>query len=270
MNRFRDPDSVTRQVCQSTTRETHIIKQSLLSLRKTLLEKSSLNRFPNSQTNQKAKILWHTPFNMTSWVLFPRLHLAEIEDQTWCPSWLREHTHRALARMWQTSNSAKGSPATQACELLLRALGGPQKASEFTFVDACAGAGGPTPLLEAKMNEKLTASGYAPVDFVLTDLWPDIKAWQRIIKRSEHISFVEEPVDATKPRRMAKPGTKECRIFNLCFHHFKDEAGGKVLASAIQSTDAFMYVSHPILASGLSESWRMSLIRFCLPVGFSR
>tara|TARA_R110002003_G_scaffold234_5_gene16932 strand:- start:19181 stop:19609 length:429 start_codon:yes stop_codon:yes gene_type:complete len=142
--------------------------------------------------------------------------------------------------MWQTSNSKKGSPATQACDLILHALGGEGKAAQFTFVDACAGAGGPTPLLEAKMNERLALNGYNPVDFVLTDLWPDIKAWEKISKRSEHISYIEQPVDATKSRRLAKKGTKECRIFNLCFHHFKDDAAEKVLASAVQSTDAFM------------------------------
>jgi len=188
---------------------------------------------------------------MTSWVLFPRIHLAEIEDQSWCPSWLREHTHRALARMWQTSNSKKGSPATQACDLLLQQLGGPETASGFTFVDACAGAGGPTPLLEPKMNAKLKASGFKPVEFVLTDLWPDIKAWEKIVKRSENISFIREPVDATKPRTLAKPGTKECRIFNLCFHHFKDEAAKKVLASAVKSTDAFMCVCFVFVLVGL-------------------
>ena len=115
---------------------------------------------------------------MTSWVLFPRLHLAEVEDQSWCPSWLREHSHRALSRMWRTSNSRNGSLATQACDLLLQALGGPKNASQFTFVDPCAGAGGPTPLLEPTMNAKLAASGFNPVDFVLTDLWPDVKAWE--------------------------------------------------------------------------------------------
>ncbi|KAL8725157.1 MAG: hypothetical protein Q9166_007532 [cf. Caloplaca sp. 2 TL-2023] len=177
---------------------------------------------------------------MTSWVLFPRLQLAEVEDQSWCPSWLREHSHHALARMWRTSNSKKGSPATQACDLLLRALGGPEKASQFTFIDSCAGAGGPTPLLEPAMNAKLTANGYKPVNFVLTDLWPDIKAWEKITKRNKHITYIDEPIDATKPRRLAKPGTKECRIFNLCFHHFDDRAAEKVLASAVQSTEAFM------------------------------
>ncbi|KAF2827809.1 hypothetical protein CC86DRAFT_438617 [Ophiobolus disseminans] len=177
---------------------------------------------------------------MASWVLFPRLHLAEIEDQSWCPSWLREHTHRALARMWQTSNSKNGSPAAQACDLLIHGLGGLDKAAEFTFVDSCAGAGGPTPLLETIMNTRLTSNGYKPVDFVLTDLWPDVKAWEKIAKQSEYISYFEEPIDATKPRRLARQGTKECRIFNLCFHHFTDEAAEKVLASAVQSTDAFM------------------------------
>jgi hypothetical protein len=90
------------------------------------------------------------------------------------------------------------------------------------------------------MNSRLTASGHKPVDFVLTDLWPDIKAWEQIAKRSKNITYIKEPIDATKPRRLAKPGTKECRIFNLCFHHFDDPAAEKVLASAVQSADAFM------------------------------
>ena len=142
--------------------------------------------------------------------------------------------------MWQTSNSALGSPAEQACNLLLSTLGGPSNASKYTFIDSCAGAGGPTPLLEPAMNAKLAAAGYGPVDFVLTDLWPDVKAWEGIVKRSEHISFVREPVDATMPRRLARGETKECRVFNLCFHHFDDGAAEKVLASAVKSADAFM------------------------------
>lgn len=144
--------------------------------------------------------------------------------------------------MWRTSNQEKGSPAAQACNLLLQVLGGPQVASRFTFIDACAGAGGPTPLLEANMNAKLTADGYKPVKFVLTDLWPDIKAWKSIADQSENIAYREEPIDATTPLRLAEPGRKECRIFNLCFHHFDDEAAEKVLASAVKSTDAFMFV----------------------------
>lgn len=176
----------------------------------------------------------------TDRVLFPRLHLAEVEDQSWCPSWLREHSHKALVRTWRMSLSARGSPAVQACNILLDALGGPQKASEYTFVDACAGAGGPTPLIEPRLNEQLRSAGLDSVRFVLTDLWPDVKAWKAIASRSKNISYVEQPVDAIKGVRLSGPEGKECRMFNLSFHHFDDVAAEKVLVGAVESADAFM------------------------------
>ncbi|GIK06671.1 hypothetical protein Aspvir_002321 [Aspergillus viridinutans] len=44
--------------------------------------------------------------------------------------------------------------------------------------------------------------------------------------------------------RILAPGAHsdeaECRLFNLCFHHFDDPAAAKVLRSAIQSSDAFV------------------------------
>lgn len=173
-------------------------------------------------------------------VLFPRLHLAEIEDQSWCPSWLREHSHKALARTWSMSISKLGSPAVQACKILLDILGGPKNATKYTFVDACAGAGGPSPLLEQNMNEQLRAAGLDSVRFVLTDLWPDIVAWKRITSRSENISYIEHPIDAVKGIRLSGPDKKECRMFNLSFHHFDDAVAEKVLASAVTSADAFV------------------------------
>jgi hypothetical protein len=47
-------------------------------------------------------------------------------------------------------------------------------------------------------------------------------------------------------KKLAGPGEKECRIFNLCFHHFDDPAAGAVLRGAVESADAFVYVSHSI------------------------
>ena len=173
-------------------------------------------------------------------VLFPRLHLAEVEDQSWCPSWLREHSHKALVRTWRMSLSARGSPAVQACQILVDQLGGPKNAAKYTYVDACSGAGGPTPLIEKRMNEQLRAAGLDRVEFVLTDLWPDIKAWKEITSRSENISYIEQPIDATKGVRLATSEGKECRMFNLSFHHFDDAAAEKVLTSAVESADAFV------------------------------
>ena len=173
-------------------------------------------------------------------VLFPRLHLAEIEDQTWCPSWLREHSHKALLRTWRVAVSSRGPPAVQACKILVDQLGGPKKASKYTYVDACSGAGGPTPLIEQRLNQQMQLAGLERVRFVLTDLWPDIKAWKTITAQSENITYIEQPIDATKAVRLVPPEGKECRMFNLSFHHFNDEPAEKVLKSAVESADAFV------------------------------
>lgn len=177
---------------------------------------------------------------MPSRVLFPRLHLAEIEDQSWCPSWLREHSHKALARTWKASTSKRGSPAFQAAKILIDQLGGLRKTAEYTIIDSCAGAGGPTPIIEPRLNEQLRAAGLNSVRFVLTDLWPDLKAWKDITWKSENISYIEEPIDATNAVRLSGPEKKECRVYNLCFHHFDDAAAEKVLLSAVETSDAFV------------------------------
>lgn len=174
-------------------------------------------------------------------VLFPRLHPAEIEDQSWCPEFLRTHTHRALARTWKTSTSKKKSPALQASKILIQELEGLSNTTEYSFVDSCARAGGPTPIVEPALNKQLRAAGFNSVQFKLTDLWPDLKAWREIASKNENISYVEEPVDATKAKRLSGD-KKECRLYNLCFHHFDNDAAEKVLSSAVESSDAFLYV----------------------------
>ncbi len=90
------------------------------------------------------------------------------------------------------------------------------------------------------MNQRLKTADLKPVKFVLTDLWPDLKSWRAITQQSPNISYIERPIDATKPVKLAEPGMKECRIFNLCFHHFDDPAAKQVLRSAVESTDAFL------------------------------
>lgn len=190
-------------------------------------------------------------------VLFPRFHLTEIEDTTWCPNWLRDHAHSSLARLWQIQASNGNSLATQACNILLRTLGGIDNAAEYTFIDSCSGAGGPTPYFEKYINKKITQASsslddndnngdgknlqqHDPVKFVLTDWAPYVQAWQALARESKNISYVEEPVDAAKAVRLAAPGKKECRIFNLCFHHFDDPAAERILRSAVETADAFL------------------------------
>ncbi|KAH1901220.1 hypothetical protein KXW12_001247 [Aspergillus fumigatus] len=171
-------------------------------------------------------------------IVTPRFHLLELGDQSWCPEWLREYSHLARIQMWKTRiPGTKGSPALQACDILLRYL--PDIAS-YTMVDSCAGGGGPIPIFESTLNAWLAARHEQPVRFILTDLYPSLSKWAALARQSANISYIAQPVDATQARRLAEPGKKECRLFNLCFHHFDDPAAAKVLRSAIQSSDAFV------------------------------
>lgn len=171
--------------------------------------------------------------------LFPRCQLFEIEDMAWCPSWLREYAHRSLHQMWSTVGlNRTSSTAAQACDILVSKLS--RSPNAYTFVDACAGAGGPTPLLEKVLNTRLASVGKPPARFLLADLYPDTEAWKKIMAGSDMISAFEGSVDATKTVRYADHETLECRLFNLCFHHFDDEMAAKVLKSSIQGSEAFV------------------------------
>lgn len=196
----------------------------------------------------------NTTQTSSTMIITPRFHLLELGDQSWCPEWLREYSHLARIQMWKTeAPGGKGSPAAQVCDLLVDKL---PDASSFTFIDSCAGGGGPIPIMEATLNQKLHSKGQGPVQFILTDLFPAVSAWKAIAKQSDNISYIEEPVDATKALRLAEPGKKECRIFNLYFHHFDDPAAKTVLRSAVESADAFVYV----LPNQSSVSFRCYLL----------
>lgn len=184
-------------------------------------------------------------------ILFPRLQLIELEDLPWFPSWIREYAHLLLAQVWRTKGLGKSTTtASQACDILLEQLQLQDSSSStkgedissFVFVDACAGAGGPTPILERTLNSKLQSRGCQPVQFVLADLYPHLDTWRQIVKRSECISYIEKPVDATRTVKYLPDGErkKECRMFNLCFHHFDDDSARKVLRSAVKGADAFV------------------------------
>jgi hypothetical protein len=177
-------------------------------------------------------------------IITPRFHLLEIGDQPWCPEFLREYSHLARMKMWSMEGQGKGgkksTPAEFACDVMLDHI---PELSSYTIVDPCAGGGGPIPIMAPALNKKLSQSGRGPVRFIMSDLWPSLERWKSIAKRSENIGYIAEPRDATKVAKLSEPGKKECRIFNLCFHHFDDPAAELVLRSAVESADAFVYVS---------------------------
>ncbi|EMR62525.1 hypothetical protein UCREL1_10542 [Eutypa lata UCREL1] len=241
----------------------------------------------------------------------PRMHLFEIDDQPWFPSFLRAHVQAGLTHAWnfRLPPLQASTPAALVAETLRRTLGGDGGAAKYTYIDFCAGAGGPTPDIERALNERLlvrqngssatssngsSTSSRAPSSvnggsgggpsyaavastestlddsrgkagkkasrkgkggkeetgedgaarFVLTDLHPHAAEWAAACKRSENLSYIADPVDASDApadliARYTAPGKKVFRLYNLAFHHFDDGLARAMLRNTIETSDGF-------------------------------
>merc|ERR1712000_728892 len=176
--------------------------------------------------------------------LVPRMHLFEIDDQTWFPPFFRRLVQTILLKTWhmQLPFIQPLSPGRMIAHLLIRELG--DDLGNFTFVDFCAGAGGPIPVLEKEVNHHLRTrrKPEAPVQFVLTDLHPNLPAWEGISKKNPHITYEREPVDASRaPPQLVQrgDGKKLMRLFNLAFHHFDDPLAKDILRDTVQTSQGF-------------------------------
>ncbi|KAI0133490.1 hypothetical protein BJ170DRAFT_164278 [Xylariales sp. AK1849] len=211
--------------------------------------------------------------------LIPRLHLFEIDDQPWFPPYLRARVQDGLMHAWTICLPLlqSCSPATLVANVLQRVLG--PGISKYTFIDFCAGAGGPTPYIERALNASLSSSSrtlpvlsttnaasqttpsYANVtkapsdvisrqeaakgvEFVLTDLHPHPESWAVIARQSAHITYEASPVDAAAAPpelvgRYKSAGKKVFRLFNLAFHHFDDPLARAILKNTVETSDGF-------------------------------
>jgi len=227
-------------------------------------------------------------------LICPRVHFYEINDQAWLaatyhpllhhgrllihcgsrfPQYLREKVQSCLTLCWsfKVPLLQKTSPAQLVASALYRVLA--NNATQYTYVDFCAGAGGPTPFIEKDLNRQLSSNGSImskpsrtksagltarsprtaehpvsneAVKFILTDLHPHIPDWTEALKRSENLSFVSEPVDAANaPAHLnGSDGKKIFRLYNLAFHHFEDDLGCAILCNSIETADGFGYVEN--------------------------
>lgn len=133
------------------------------------------------------------------------------------------------------------TPAQKAASVLIQELG--TSVSLYTFIDFCAGAGGPTPSLEPLINQHLDGLGLPSVNFILTDLYPNINAWDAISRDNTCISYESESVDASKaPAQLVRTGDgrKVMRLFNLAFHHFDDPLASAILKDTVETSDGFV------------------------------
>ncbi|KAI4145213.1 MAG: hypothetical protein LQ341_002448, partial [Variospora aurantia] len=164
----------------------------------------------------------------------PRIHFYEINDQSWFPPFLREKVQAALTLLWTTRFPLVQSlaPASIVARILQSVLG--PAIREYTFIDFCSGAGGPTPKLEREVNKALALESIdkyhakkqqisnrrkdatAPangngkptdhdhdndyssssVDFILTDIFPHIPSWKLACSHSAHLHYIPSPINA--------------------------------------------------------------------------
>jgi len=190
-------------------------------------------------------------------------------NNTRFPQYLREKVQSSLTLLWQFRVPViqKASPAQLVVSTLYRIFS--DNVTDYTFVDFCAGAGGPTPFIEKELNAQLSSRSTAPqqnslpanfanngithrspraealssngVKFVLTDLHPHIPDWTEAAKKSDNLSFVAEPVDAANaPTHLnGNNGKKIFRLYNLAFHHFDDKLGSDILRNTLETADGF-------------------------------
>lgn len=224
-----------------------------------------------------------------------------MADSDRFPSFLRAHVQAALTHAWnfRLPPLQASTPAALVAETLRRTLGGDAGAAQYTYIDFCAGAGGPTPDIERALNERLlrrgdgsngstisSSSSSSPSSmngigngngngaavvasteptpggregkgegegaqerdgaarFVLTDLHPHEAEWAAACKRSKHLSYIADPVDASDApadliARYTAPGKKVFRLYNLAFHHFDDGLARAMLRNTIETSDGF-------------------------------
>lgn len=143
------------------------------------------------------------------------------------------------------------------------------RTQSYTYVDFCAGAGGPTPFIEAELNARLAADGAdTGVDFVLTDIAPHLSAWAAAAKKSPHLHYVARSVDAANAPTDLLHGVATSdarppfRLFSLAFHHFDDALGAQILRNTLDTSAGIAIFE---LTERTTASLLMNVLTF--PVG---
>lgn len=162
----------------------------------------------------------------------------------------------ALTAAWTTRVPIiqRSSPASLVARLLSSHI---PSIHSYTFIDFCAGAGGPTPQIEKHLNSSLesgasansrptsyaeAASSPPPVRFILTDLHPHVDLWSAAAQQSPNVTFIPTSVDASRAPAdliQKKDGKKVFRLFNLAFHHFDDNLARRILKNTVDTSDGF-------------------------------
>ena len=175
-----------------------------------------------------------------------RLHLFEFNDSSWAPRALRDSIVESLSRTLEWGHLLSGlvTPFERFVD----------EAGAREVLDVCSGAAGPARILCGEIRR----AGRTPPRFVLTDLQPQLEAWQTARDAFPgDIDFVAEPVDATAIPHAIAGG--RARVIINSFHHFSPALAESILRDAVRDSAGIF----------IAEPWERNPLRFAtfMPVG---
>lgn len=146
-----------------------------------------------------------------------RFHLFEFEDFSWFPDSIRNGGTDYLGFILRLIDFYE--PIASILEKELTQIG------KTTIVDFCSGNGGPIEIIRNAMENP------DQVDFLLTDKFPNLPAWQKLKEKSKgKISFNTTPVDVLT----ATNNLKGFRTLFSAVHHFRPESVKTILGHAVK------------------------------------
>jgi hypothetical protein len=150
-----------------------------------------------------------------------RVQFIELHEQPWLPSSLRH----GITDVLQFGLNVFRAYAPIA-PLLQSAL---RSSRSLSIVDLCSGGGGPW----LDLYQKLQAEGYPALHVVLTDKYPNLRAFQHAGPASgDRIGFYPDSVDAAN----VPPELKGFRTMFTSLHHFPPVEARAVLQNAVDAS----------------------------------
>ncbi len=147
-----------------------------------------------------------------------RKQLFEFEDQSWFPSFLRNYLTDFLQFISNQFDIYKN--ITPLLSELIK------KDGNSTIIDLASGGGGGLYRLSNRLQQE-----YPDLKIILTDYYPNLKAFEYVYRQSNMFTFESQLVDTRKvPSHL-----KGVRTQFLSLHHFREEDAVQILQNAVDS-----------------------------------
>lgn len=166
-----------------------------------------------------------------------RIHLFEIEDQSWFPNVIRDCMTKTLNVLHSMVETNKSLP-----DLLARVI---KETNSNKIIDLCSGGGGP--MVEA-MDILKSKHGLGNITLEMTDLYPHKQVANHINRNNDsNITYLTQSIDATN----IPHSKKGLRTMICSFHHMRPTIARQILRNTQDAKQPILIYeisdnSHPI------------------------